>query len=466
MLFPLPLTPFEYYYWSDDRPEYPTTFPIDLSFAGRLDQGAFLTALGQAHQRHPLLGALIDGDNSKPHWVLSGQPAPSVDWAVHSVPISHPDGEYIDLRSHVGLRVWVRTSASATRVLLQFHHACCDGLAAIRFIEDLLLFYGAAVSGDPEAHQPIELDVERLRERGTLDPGSPVKPSLAIIVRDIWITALVWSDIVFHRSAVLAVPAQRMTGEPAGNANSPSPRGSLCEHDLPRPFLEFETHVMSRDQTQKLRGVAKARGATLNDLLIRDLLIVLRDWNQMYAGQSRGRLRLSVPVSVRNPGDSYLPAANRIGFAFVSPTLGDNRDGLELLDAVHQRMGRIKQWKLALFFLGGLAFAINVGGLVPWMLRRNRSFATIVLSNLGRIFSQSTLPRREGRLVCGNVVLERMSCVPPIRPLTRASIAVTEYAGETTISLRCDPRLFRRDECRALLDAYVRRLQETACRGT
>jgi hypothetical protein len=36
-LFPLPLTPFEYYYWCDDRPDYPTTFPIELTFSGLLE---------------------------------------------------------------------------------------------------------------------------------------------------------------------------------------------------------------------------------------------------------------------------------------------------------------------------------------------------------------------------------------------------------------------------------------------
>ena len=31
-LFPLSLTPFEYYYWCDDQPDYPTTFPVELTF--------------------------------------------------------------------------------------------------------------------------------------------------------------------------------------------------------------------------------------------------------------------------------------------------------------------------------------------------------------------------------------------------------------------------------------------------
>ena len=48
MLFPLPLTPFERYYLADDRPEYPTTIPVEVIFTGRIEEGPFLTAARQA----------------------------------------------------------------------------------------------------------------------------------------------------------------------------------------------------------------------------------------------------------------------------------------------------------------------------------------------------------------------------------------------------------------------------------
>jgi hypothetical protein len=450
VLFPLPLTPFEYYYWSDDRREYPTAFPIDLSFSGKLDQAAFLTALAQARARHPLLSALVDGSTPRPQWISSGQQTLFVDWAPQGVPITHPDGEYIDLRTHVGLRIWVRTAENTTRVLFEFHHACCDGVGSLQFIEELLVCYAGAAGGAGEPPKLSELVVERLRDRGALDAGSSDKPSLTIAVRDTLITAVVWAEIVFQRSALLAVP---------------SPNAAARELDLSRPFLEFETQAISSEVTQQLRGIAASRGTTLNDLLLRDLFIVLRDWNQLHAEASRGRLRVSVPINVRGPDERTMPAANRIGFAFVSPKRREFGNEVKLLDAVHRQMERIKQWKLALFFLGGLAFASNFKRLVPWMLGRNRSFATMVLSNIGRVFSQSALPRQEGRLVCGNVILDGITCVPPIRPLTRAAIAVSEYAGNTIICLRCDPHLFRRDESRALLDSYINRLQATARAG-
>ncbi len=321
VLLPLPLSTLEYYFWSDDRREYPTTFPVDLSFSGQLDRQAFLTALRQAQSRHPLLGALIDVSTSWPQWVSSGLPTIPVDWAPRGVPLTLPDGVYIDLRSQVGLRVWVRTGDPATRVVIEFHHACCDGLASMQFIEDLLIFYSIAAGGAAEAPQPNELTAERLRDRAVFETGVPVKPALSILVRDICVTVLLWMGILFRKSALLALPVARTGNRDTRDAKSPL-QESAGEPNPSTQILEFEVAVLSSDESQRLRRVARSHGTTQNDLLIRDLLIVLRDWNRLHAGASYGRLRLNVPVNVRGPSDRDMPAVNKIGFAFCIATAG------------------------------------------------------------------------------------------------------------------------------------------------
>ena len=59
-------------------------------------------------------------------------------------------------------------------------------------------------------------------------------------------------------------------------------------------------------------------------------------------------------------------------------------------------------------------------------------------------------------------MLERITCVPPIRPLTRAAFAMYEYAGELSISLRCDPQCFKPVDCQTLLDEFAARVTQTA----
>jgi hypothetical protein len=77
------------------------------------------------------------------------------------------------------------------------------------------------------------------------------------------------------------------------------------------------------------------------------------------------------------------------------------------------------------------------------------------------MFSRTRLPRRDGKLICGDVVLESATGVPPIRPGTRASIAVTLYGGSTVINVRCDPHHFNATQTQQLLDAYVDQIHET-----
>ena len=96
-VFPLPLTPFEYYYYLDDSLEYPTAFPIELRFSGTLSPDYFQAALDATLARHPLLRAVVDDRGPRPAWVADHRSRPPVDWNDESVPIAHPAGDFIDL---------------------------------------------------------------------------------------------------------------------------------------------------------------------------------------------------------------------------------------------------------------------------------------------------------------------------------------------------------------------------------
>ena len=200
---------------------------------------------------------------------------------------------------------------------------------------------------------------------------------------------------------------------------------------------------------------------TVNDLLLADMFTALDDWRKAHHQRRDQPLRIMVPVYVRGRAQQDIPASNGIGFAFVAVPTSTVDDPRALLAEVHEQMEQIKNWKLALYFLGGLAAAGRVKQLVPWMLNRRKPFATLVLSNLGRTFARTPLPRDDGLLLAGGLKLLRITGVPPVRPLTHGSIAVVEYAGRTTVILRCDPQHFTAADTRALLEMYAKRLYET-----
>ena len=125
-------------------------------------------------------------------------------------------------------------------------------------------------------------------------------------------------------------------------------------------------------------------------------------------------------------------------------------------------MRAIRRDRLGLYFVGGLGTFCQVPGLIPFFLGRRHSFATAVLSFGGRLFARSPLPRAGRRLAAGNVVLDRPSGVPPIRPLTRAAIGIGIYDERMIINVRCDPQHFSRDDTRAFADLYLQSLTRTA----
>jgi hypothetical protein len=439
-LWPLPLTPFEVYYHLDDSPEYPTTFPVLLRFTGMLDRERFAAALAQAVARHPLLRAQIEERGGKACWVAAGD-VPRLDWADMSAPLPSGSSDYLDLTAGPGLQTWVRAAPNAAQVIFQFHHACCDGLAALQFIQDVLAFYRADADGNLAEVSLRPLDANLLRGRGTIASDDPREPKPLQGLRDAWYTLKVWSTILFRPPMPLA--------EPPG-----------IYREL-RQLLEFEISTLSREETAALRRIAAEQGATTNDLVIRDLLLVLQKWNRREANLGAGRLRINVPVSVRTRTEADMPAANRIGYAFVTDEGMSGEDPRQLLDVVREETRRIKEWKLALYFLGGLAFASVLPGAIGWAMRRKRSFATAVLSNVGRYFPDPAHKHRGERWQCGDLTLQWIGGVPPVRQMTSAAMIVIEYAGETSFCLRTDPRAFDMASTRRLLDELVEQVRTT-----
>ena len=458
MPFPLPFTPFEYYYWSDDRPRYSMTFPVELVFSGHLERETFARALRKTLQRHPQLRACVDDREARPSWVEASESPSWFDWADGDDPIDHPRGETIDLRHESGLRVWARAGNETTRLVMQFHHACCDGLAALQFIEETLVHYAGEASGLSAAVELPPLDEDQLLRRDQFAAASSGKSNARGVGPGAGQTLRHWGAILLRRPAVLAAPNGRsMAIEPTGDDSPPNESASV--------ILPLTIRSLSADETRLLKSVAASREASLNDLLLRDLLATVADWQRQHGESTRRTMWVNVPINLRGREDRRMPATNRISFGFVglSARECDHRAGA--LASIRNQMKRARRDQHGLAFLGGLAFACGLKGVVPWSLARERSFATLVLSNLGRVFPRTPLPRQAGRLVCGGATLERVTGAPPVRPLTRAAIAVTEYAERLSFCLRRDAQHLTAMDAATLLSQYIDRLQSTTRRG-
>jgi hypothetical protein len=238
-----------------------------------------------------------------------------------------------------------------------------------------------------------------------------------------------------------------------------NPVGSLSES-----FPGFLSASLDRAESQHLRSAATDHGAMLNDLLLRDMFLALDDWNrQQNRSQRPTRLRIMMPTDMRESEDCEMPATNLTSYTFLTRNIA-NIDRIDaLLSSIQAETQSIKSRRSGTKFMSIVAWASRRRRLMDFVASRNICLATAVLSNAADPSRRFTakFKRDEGRIVCGNLVLESISGVPPLRTKTRATFSVSQYNRQVTVSLRCDPHSFRPENTAALLELYMRRLRQS-----
>ncbi len=448
-LFPLPLTTFEKYMLLDDRADYPMAFVIQLKLSGELRRSAFESSLEETLSRHPLLCAVVDcSPRSGPVWRLAKELRPPVDWDVLGVPLGSPRGERIDLKSEVGLRLWVRQGDGVAEVTLQFHHACGDGIGSLRFVGDLLAAYGCRTASAGRCPRPRACDPTSLARRGHVAGKAAAQRSRA---RAVWASVRDGAKWFVRRPAVLPPRA----AAPQATAAS-------------IPFPGMYRHTFDPSGVDRIREVGSRNGVTVNDLLLRDMFQTLQQWRTAQAMEPANRwLRIAVPVNLRSDDDTHMPCANGVSYTFLTRHGSQCGDSQELLRGIHQETDPATRYRRSLMFLRSFRSMERIPGAIRLYTNSNRCFATTVLSNLGDMSWHlgSQFPCEAGKVVAGNLVLEDIFTAPPIRANTRAAFLVGRYGGRLWICVRCDPRVFTADDARQLLALYVDRVTSTMRRA-
>jgi len=439
-ILPLHLTPIEKFLLADDRPRHPMAFVIDMTFSGVVDRAAFEEAMAEAARRHPLIVALVRPAKRKALcWVSSKGQLPYVDWAEEHVPVTLPHGEWINLHDEVGLRLWIRQGPERAQVTAQFHHVCCDGIGAYRFLGDLLAIYGARTSVEEPRPTMETVTLSKLRGRadgcsylhGTGQNGREIRASLKLLYRII--------------------------GRGCSPLSPSKPPGRTAD------YPGYCSFTFDQTEFKQLRDAASGLGAMVNDLLAIELFYVMHQWNvarrRFRLGQ---RYRIMMPVDLRDTRDYETPACNIVGYSFLACRPAELRDVRKLATRIREETALIKHERLGERFVDMISLAAEVRGLLPFACRLPRTLATVVLSNIGdpsRRFL-AKFQRKAGCVVAGNLVLERISGYPPLRPRTRAAFSIVSYRRELTIGLRCDPHRFSMDDTHEMLMLYVDRLRE------
>ena len=441
MVLPLPLVPFEEYMLMDDRPAYPMNFFIRLRCAGRFDRTALDTAAATAFARHPLLTAIVRPSGRA--WVWEPANAPSEVLWLDAPPAEElPKLKPLDVRVEPGLRLAACEGPGRTDLIVQGHHACCDGLGIFRFIEDLLIAYAQARGAAPDSALR-SLRPEQLTRRGNF--GLTLGKALRMIP---------------HQLRGVCRFLMR-TPEPL-LPHLPEPDESPVTPDYPAAL----TRPLEEADGTALSAAARQLQVSTNDIFARDFFLALNDWRQRRIPHVNGGwLRLTVPINLRTMADRRLPAANVVSMVFLDRSHRDMADPRGLLDSIHRRIQRIKQQRLGLSFVLSLAMFRRLPGGLRRMTRAKRCAATAVLTNLGPVLDRCPLPYRDKQVVAGDVVLQSIDALAPLRPLTCAAAAVFLYAGRLHLTMHYDSRVITAADAAELTEEFTRRIRQSAGRA-
>ncbi|TWU25708.1 acyltransferase PapA5 [Bythopirellula polymerisocia] len=428
----------------DDRPTHPMSFFLKLTLSGNCDSESLRAALSIALQRHPLLLATIEkGKKDSLYWTNVERKDVELKWFPFNDPIR---AEPIDLFSECGMRLSARRLESKTELELQFHHSCCDAIGALQFIEDLLVAYAAAVENAPEPTLFRSIDEYDLRDRGRfgLSQWKLIKmlPTLTV--------GLLGALQFLMRQPVSIEPIEI----------------EAATAELPHSFPTSHGQQFSDSETAGLLAAARDVGATVNDLLVRDLFLALGEFRKARKlGDGSEWLRISIPMNLRTQHFKRSSAANVVSMVFLDRRPQSFDDGLSLLNTIGHEMQEIKRKRLGLIFPLMLQFMRSLPGAVTrlqQMSEKQVCNATTVLSNLGKPLRDVPLPRSDEKIVAGEMTLERIEFLPPVRPYTSAALGVSTYAGRLDISIHYDSRAITAANARELLEVYVERLRNTA----
>ncbi len=439
----LPLAPFEHFMLADDCPERPMSFFIQLKFQGRFDRPQLNAALKTALKLHPLLNSRIHGSTtdatSRITWIESTSTPPAIDWNDAEVPLRFAAGRWMDLRSETGLRLWLRETENSTTLLLQIHHACCDGLGASSFINTVLMAYHLLHTSASLSALEEMFDPRLLRERDVSCS------SWLRIAKTAW-------------NAMFRLP-RYFKNQPVPLA---TPRALPTENSGEDQFPKFQTFTFSEADTEQIRVTSKRLGVSLNVLLLRDLFLILDDWNRRHSADHCSRtIRVCVPVNVRRSADHRMSAANVVSLSFLDRDATHFADPIGLLGNLHAQTEETKRLRTSLVFIPALKLIGMFPGRLHARMQRTHCQASVALSNLGVVLARSPLLGRDRRAVSGGLILESMEPFMPLRHLTHAAFAVSNYGRKLSLTISHDPRWLDDTDGRELLESFVRQLKDS-----
>src|SRR5208282_1120896 len=239
--------------------------------------------------------------------------------------------------------------------------------------------------------------------------------------------------------------------------------------DLPLSFPDVKVGRLDANDVRRLSVAASESKVTVNDWLLRDFFTAVDDFRRRQKATTANQwIRFSVPMSLRHLADRRLPAANVVSMVFLERKRKQIADSAGLLRNIHAEMDLLLRRDLGLTFIFSLLVLRWLPGGMAKRVNNGCCDATCVLSNLGRVMADSPLPRSDGKIVAGNLVLEDIDFFAPFRDGTTVTLGLVFYAGRLQFCMQYDSRSISEAQADDLMTTYLSKIRSSldlACRS-
>lgn len=442
--FPLRLTPLEEFFVLDDQPGYPNQMICHLTLDGKLDRDTWDQAVEVWSHRHLMFMAKVVGKTGKGQWVLPKYEHDKCVW-YERTEAGLPAFPRLDVHTGPGAKIIVVRRPDHDEIVLQTHHANTDGVGGMRAIQELLMMYDNMMSPtEPLRHKIRTLDNERLRVRNRFP-------------------RTLWQRVKSIPAAMIGVfgAVKYFSRRAVPLAKQSSIRTIAASETDYAPTVI--THSFSNEESEQLRQMAGEANVTVNGLLIRDLFLAVRDWQDHHNCSRNGKcLRVMVPINLRSMADRRLGAGNRVSMVYLDRNDKQMRRPEELLWGVNFEIKTVQRLKLPLFSLTCLRIISWIPGLLTRQTASTKCRATTILTNLGEPFGKTNFERDElGHVIVGGRSIVNIDLAAPLRPLTHAAVSVFRYAKRTHVSLHYDSSSLGRGQAEGLMRRYHNHVSKT-----
>lgn len=435
------LTDLEDHFWREDGPDYPMVIVLVTHLEGALDSVAFQDALAEVLPHNPLLNSVVEQRGWLSRWRLADNSPQISVVPCDGDPPTACQPTRIDLKTEPGLKCELRVGPDRSVLVTWFHHACVDGLGAIRFLGNVFARYGQITATADDVSPTIRLpDPAKLAYRGSRKAPDLTNRRPPLIHRSV-----ITRDLLFQK-------CYRIHGANSDDAQLESPADAANM---------LHTQTLPRSVIVRLKKVAASLQVTQNDLCMMAYLQELVAFSDASEdAKESDRFRILMPISMRTMQHDGISAANVITYGFHVYTRAEIRDSHGLLRKVHARTEAMIKHNEGAVMLDGLAIVRRTPGayrLTQWL---QQGYATAVLANVGEVRRafESSFPQKQGRAVAGNVTIRRIDGIAPLRKNTNIVMSIGTYGGELVLNLRQNPNLISDDEAIGFLTRLTERM--------